>query len=381
MSTEQLQPSDIHSMSEDELSKLDITQFENQPEEEGTQAPEPVPEEQEAPEPEEPEVEPETTEEPVEEEEPTEPEPEVDPAKEGGDKTANPQDKASEADPKQPDSTDYKALYSQIVGTPIKANGKEITINSPEEAIQLIQFGANYHQKMAALKPIRKAAGMLEQNGIRDEADIGFLIDLHNKNPEAIARLVKDSGIDIYSLDMDNAGQYQTQQKGISDNQLDLQDTINDLKSTHTDFEPFLTGLTGSWDEASQNELAANPHAIRILHTAYQQGNYQKVMQQIESDIRTGRIPANVPMMQAYRHYETEMLNAGMLHSAPAPVQKPVPATQAAPLSALKKQPAEDPNKRRAASPRTAPKTKAVTPANIHLLSEAEFAKIDPTKF
>ena len=41
---------------------------------------------------------------------------------------------------------------------------------------------------------------MLENAGITDENQLAYLIDLSNKNPQAIQKLVKDSGID--PLDM-----------------------------------------------------------------------------------------------------------------------------------------------------------------------------------
>ena len=49
------------------------------------------------------------------------------------------------ASPETP--VDYKALYEQVTA-PFKANGKTISIQSVEEATQLMQMGANYTKKM-----------------------------------------------------------------------------------------------------------------------------------------------------------------------------------------------------------------------------------------
>ena len=63
---------------------------------------------------------------------------------------------------------DYKAVYAALFDKPIKANGKEIKVNTPEEAIQLMQMGANYNKKMAAINeklPLLKA---LENHNLLD---------------------------------------------------------------------------------------------------------------------------------------------------------------------------------------------------------------------
>ena len=97
-------------------------------------------------------------------------------------------------------SVDYEAFYKKVMA-PFKANGKMITLRSPEEAIQLMQQGANFTKKMQAIAPHRKLLIMLENNGLLDESKINYLIDLDKKNPEAIKKLVKDAGIDPKDID------------------------------------------------------------------------------------------------------------------------------------------------------------------------------------
>ena len=63
---------------------------------------------------------------------------------------------------------DYKAVYSRIMA-PFKANGRDIEVKSVDEAITLMQMGANYNKKMAALKPNMKVLKLLERNQLLDE--------------------------------------------------------------------------------------------------------------------------------------------------------------------------------------------------------------------
>ena len=95
---------------------------------------------------------------------------------------------------------DYKAEYQRLLA-PFKANGKDIQVTSVDEALTLMQMGANYNKKMAALKPNLKVLKLLDTHGLLDENELNFLIDLKEKNPKAIMKLVKDSGIDPMEMD------------------------------------------------------------------------------------------------------------------------------------------------------------------------------------
>jgi len=120
------------------------------------------------------------------------------------------EEKADESE-KKPDeaAVDFEAEYKRLL-TPFKANGREIAVKSVDDAIALMQMGANYNKKMAALKPNLKLMKMLENNGLLSEDKIGFLIDLEKKNPAAINKLVKDSGIDPMDLDAEKVSRLLT---------------------------------------------------------------------------------------------------------------------------------------------------------------------------
>ena len=80
---------------------------------------------------------------------------------------------------------DYKAEYEKLLA-PFKANGTDMQAQSVEDAIQLMQMGAGFHKKIAALKPAMKQVKLLEKHGLLDEDKLNYLIDLANKKPEAI---------------------------------------------------------------------------------------------------------------------------------------------------------------------------------------------------
>ena len=142
---------DVLNMSEDELSRLDISQYLNQgsenPEDgQPEQTTENQPTTEVEPEEEVVETDPEQEEEP--EVDPENPEPTDEPAQqseEGKAKDKAPAKETSKAktDPESQNVPDHKAFYESIVGKPFKANGRDITVQSPEEVIKLMQMGAN----------------------------------------------------------------------------------------------------------------------------------------------------------------------------------------------------------------------------------------------
>ena len=77
-------------------------------------------------------------------------------------------DKPADGEGEGKDARDYKAELGRVL-SPIKANGREIQVSSVDDAIQLMQMGANYHKKMAALKPNLAVLKMLEQHGLLDQ--------------------------------------------------------------------------------------------------------------------------------------------------------------------------------------------------------------------
>lgn len=382
-SNEQLDPNDIFSMSEDELSKFDpekaaaeadaLATVEESPEEHQEDSPE-TEEESEQPEEEtNPETDPEQPEETSDNPEDTDP---------------NAQPQQTDPDSSNKDATDYKALYEQIVGKPFKANGRDLTIKSADEAVKLMQMGANYHEKMAALKPVRRVAQMLQQANAMDEQTIGFLLDLHNKKPEAIAKLVKDSGIDLYEFDVAQAENYQTSYQAPTDVQMQLNDTIETL-ATQPGFQEMFTGIAQSWDDTSQKFITENPAILGVLQEMNARGEYQQIMDEVSRRRLFQPELAAQPMLQLFRDTEVRLREAGLLKATATPeqiqqvqqAQAPAIATTTQLKQGTASQTAQA--RRAAAAPRQAPQTsqRKLTPEDIFSLSPEEFAKIDPSKF
>ena len=63
---------------------------------------------------------------------------------------------------------------------------------------------------------------MLENNGLLDEQKITYLIDLDKKNPDAIGKLIKESGIDPLDVNTQEEPKYTPGNYSVSDAQVNL---------------------------------------------------------------------------------------------------------------------------------------------------------------
>lgn len=276
-------------------------------------------------------------------------------------------------DAKEPD---YKAFYEQVLGKPLKAGGKTIELKSPDEAIQLMQMGADYTRKMQALAPQRKFLLMLENNGLLDEGKLSYLIDLDKKNPEAINKLIKDAGIDPLEIDVNAESTYREGNHRVSDKEAVFVTVVEDLQSSPTGSETLK--VFNTWDHASKEVTWNNPDILSLIHTQRESGVYDRISTEIDRRKTLGQIPTNVPFLQAYKQIGDELAASGSfddLVQAKPPVQTdktPVPvATQVQkPKPAVKNS-----DKVNAASQTRSSPKKAESKVNPLSMSDADFEK------
>ena len=125
-------------------------------------------------------------------------------------------------------------------------------ISNVDDAIRLMQQGANYSKKMEELKPKRALIKTLEQHGLTDKEQLGYLVDLANKDPKAIAKLVKESGIDLYEFDVEQANEYspnlQIQEPTA------FEDIVSEITANNPDAIDVLNTI-GQWDDETKDFL------------------------------------------------------------------------------------------------------------------------------
>ena len=244
---------------------------------------------------------------------------------------------------------DYKKFYEKIM-TPFKANGKLITLKTPEEAIQLMQMGANYTRKMQAIAPYKKTLLMLENNGLLDEDKLSFLIDLDKKNPEAIKKLIKDAGIDPMDIDTSTEPQYKEGSHKVSNEEAAFMTVLDDLKQSQDGMQT-IKEINSNWDDASKNILWSSPDIMRTIHQQRENGVYQLIVDEMERQRTLGNISPETPFLVAYKQIG-DALVANKQKAVPQPVAVKAKTVKTSTLKNSEKAKAAAPNRTTPSAPK-----------------------------
>lgn len=271
---------------------------------------------------------------------------------------------------------DYEAEYARLMA-PFQANGKQMQVENVDEAIQLMQMGANYNKKMAALKPSLKTLRLLDKHNLNDESKLSYLIDLDLKNPEAIRKLVKESGIDPLEMDVETDSDYEPERRTVDDKEMALEDVLESIQdSTH--YTKVVQLVSNTWDSRSQKVVADNPQLLTMINDHMASGVYDRVSEVVEKERTFGRLNG-LSDLEAYDKVGEQLSAKGAFNdlfgaaeqSAEPPARREVPPP---------KKPVVDPaikDKKRAASS-TKPKPPSETgldDLNPLALSDEEYEK------
>ena len=225
--------------------------------------------------------------------------------------------------PQETDTFDYENAYNQVTA-PFKANGTTMQVKSPEDIVRLMQMGAGAQKQMAKLKPNLKLIKMLENNNLLDERRLNNLIDLSKNDSKAIAKLVKDSGVDPDDIDIENASTYQPNNYTVTDSEYELDQVLDSIKHTDT-FDKTIDLLTSEWDDKSKTFVSENPNVIKVINDHMLNGVYDKVNAIMQQDKALGKL-SGVSDVDAYKQIIDMLAKNGELvdGNQQAPVQSNV---------------------------------------------------------
>ena len=267
---------------------------------------------------------------------------------------------------------DFEGAYRRIM-SPFKASKRMMQVDSIDDAVSLMQKGADYNQKMQALNPNLKVVSMLEKEGLLDAAKLNNLIDLSKKNPKAIAKLIKDSGIDPLDIDTDEEVDYKPTDYGVSDTEFKINQALDDIKDSPS-FDKTLNVLSKEWDNESKKLISENPSIISIINDHVYNGVYDRVQSIIDSERAVGRLN-NVPDVVAYRQvaeylqHQGSLVNEGHVDTQPPAF---VPQTKANEVDTAK---LNDKRKAAGSTKKTASKKTSSTPDYLKMTDD-EFMKM-----
>jgi hypothetical protein len=181
-------------------------------------------------------------------------------------------DKGSEEE----DATKGKTQPAQTYT--FKANGKDYEFSSDEIVDQFPKiFGQamDYTKKMQTLKPWRKTIDALEGAELTHN-DVNLMIDVLKGNKEAIAEVIKRTGVDTLDLNTEENSKYVAEDYGRDDRALAVKDVV-DLINQDPEYTITHNILSKDWDERSWGTMAENPEMIRLLHLDVKSGMYNRL--------------------------------------------------------------------------------------------------------
>lgn len=200
--------------------------------------------------------------------------------------------------------------FYKKVTAPFKADGKDIQVRSPEDAIRLMQMGVNYSRRMHEMKPLRAQNEMLKAQGLDNPDKLNFMIEVMNGKPEAIQKLLKDKKIDPIDIDVSKEVAYKPANHQIDAKTLAFKEAIESTMAA--DGGPdLIKEINSSWDDVSKEALRDQPAIFQNLLDQRRSGVYAQVKKELDYQ-RTMGFLTDVPFVQAYHLVADAMQKAGV---------------------------------------------------------------------
>ena len=166
---------------------------------------------------------------------------------------------------------------TEIQKLKFKANGKEYELTEAEMRDMFPKvFGQamDYTRKTQAMKPWRRTIDAIEQAKLSHD-QISLMIDVFKGDKNAIAEVIKRTGVDALDLDTENS-RYEPKDYGRDDATLAIKDVVDEI-SADKEYEITHKILSKEWDERSFKEFTKDPEMIKLLHMDVKSGTYDKV--------------------------------------------------------------------------------------------------------
>ena len=181
----------------------------------------------------------------------------------------------SDDDKSQPTQKELDEFLGKVSKT--RANGIEYEFTNQEKLAmfdKMFPQATDYTKKMQVMKPWRKPIDALEQAKLGPE-DVNLMIDVLKGDKNAIANVLKRTGVDALDLDVDNAD-YVAKDYGRNDTELAIKDIVDEI-GEDPEYRITHNVINKQWDEKSVEAFVEDPNMIRLLHTDVKTGVFDQV--------------------------------------------------------------------------------------------------------
>jgi hypothetical protein len=216
--------------------------------------------------------------------------------------------------------------FFKKVTAPFKADGKDIQVRSPEDAVRLMQMGVNYGRRMHEMKPMRAQADMLKSVGLDDPIKLNHMIDVMKGKPEAIQKLLKEVKIDPIDIDVTKPTDYKPTNHAVDPKTSAFREAIEATLAQDGGSE-LIRDINTTWDDQSKEALKDQPVIFQNLLDQRRSGIYEKVKTELNYQRTLGYL-VGVPFVQAYHQVATAMQKAGVFNQVAPTKQNEVQSQQ-----------------------------------------------------
>ena len=252
-------------------------------------------------------------------------------------------DEGAKADKEQPKATEDKS--DEVVQPTqeilkVKANGQEYEFTLDEMKSQFGSIFAkaqDYTKKTQALKEYRRTIDIVQNAGLSDN-DLNLFADVLKGDKDAIAAVLKRTGVDALDLDVENVN-YAPKNYGRNDTELAIKDIVDDISA---DKEYVITHniLEKQWDSRSREKFIEDPNMIKGLHIDVKSGLYDKlnpIMQKLKIYDGAARSDLDYYFMAHQQYMDSQREASSKVKKAElARIENQAKATEAEKVSTVK---------------------------------------------
>lgn len=273
------------------------------------------------------------------------------------------------------------ASFHQELTAPLKAAGQEFTFTDAKQIRELASKGIDYTRKMQNISQLRGIHETLREHDLLDEGRLAFAIDLMSHKPEAIAQLIKESGVDAFELDEDKANTYQNVPVNIKAkaDQVSIREVVDQYQNDAKFNEVFAQAR--KWDDKSQIELVNNPNLLHLLAEHANNGTYDAVMAEVNRQRILGH--TQEPVLMHYNRIGMQMFGEEQ-DGENAQAQQQAKPSKKEPTEriVIKRKSVDDATRRKALAPKATSKkgksARITSTADIYAMSDEDFKNLDP---
>lgn len=156
----------------------------------------------------------------------------------------------------------------------LKADGTEFELTE-NELKQLASKGMNYTKKMQDIKEYREHVSAIKEAALSKD-DINLMIDVLKGDKDALATVMKRTGVDALDVDVENS-RYVPKNYGRNEVELEIEEVVETI-SRDPEYVTTKHIISSNWDKQSQMEFVKDPIKIAKLHEDVKNGIFDQVV-------------------------------------------------------------------------------------------------------